>query len=320
MMSAVRSRPNHYEVLGVGPAASLEDIKRAFQRKMSLFGAHLMAEAPQISVAYETLRNPAKRRDYDQTLGLNVGPEPKPWGFRVAPPRWAPHAPISDEPHVRSEAPGATKRPPVEREPLADLYERMERERAREAREPWFNWKRPAMAASGLLVGAGVIGAFAGLSVKDNAASAKAEPALSVALPAARAQASAAAPAADKETIAELPPAAAAPKPRRIPEPQRPTAWAAGMAKSLSADAQAVDTGAAQGEPDAQPAEVVPATLPLSNNVIARTIDRIGYRCGKVVASQDADEGAGFTVTCTSGQTYQARPVKGRYRFRRVGG
>ena len=88
MVSAVRSRPNHYELLGVGPAASADEIRQAFQRKMSLFGAHLMAEAPQISVAYETLRNPARRRDYDQSLGLNVGPEPRPWGFTVAPPRW----------------------------------------------------------------------------------------------------------------------------------------------------------------------------------------------------------------------------------------
>ena len=94
MVSAVRSRPNHYELLGVGPAASADEIRQAFQRKMSLFGAHLMAEAPQISVAYETLRNPARRRDYDQSPGLNVGPEPRPWGFTVAPPRsWCSDAP-----------------------------------------------------------------------------------------------------------------------------------------------------------------------------------------------------------------------------------
>ncbi len=317
MVSAVRSRPNHYEVLGVGPAASDDEIKRAFTRKMSLFGAHLMAEAPQISVAYETLRNPAKRRDYDQTLGLNVGPEPRPWGFTVAPPRWTPAALISDEPHVTP--PAAPKRPLAEaREPLADLYERMERERTRQAREPCFNWKRPAMAAGGLLVGAGLIGAFAGLSVKDNAAAAKGEPALSVALPAARTEP---APAPETQVKTELPPAAAAPRSRRTPQPQRPTAWAEDMAKSLSAEAGGVEPAVGQATADAQPAaEAVAASLPLPNPVIARTIDRIGYRCGKVVASEAGGAGGGFTVTCTSGQTYQARTVRGRYRFRRVAG
>lgn len=314
MVSAVRSRPNHYEVLGVGPAATGEEIKRAFTRKMSLFGAHLMVEAPQISIAYETLRNAAKRREYDQTLGLNVGPEARPWGFTVAPPRWAPAALISDEPHVSP--PAAPKRPLAEaREPLADLYERMESERAREARQPWFNWKRPAIAAGGLLVGAGLVGGFAGLSVKDNAAAAKAEPALSIALPAARV-----APAPVAQVTTELPPAAAAPKARRIPEPQRPTAWAENMAKSLSAEAGGVEAAVGEATADAQPAEAVAASLPLSNPVIARTIDRIGYRCGKVVASEAGGPAGGFTVTCTSGQTYRARPVGGRYRFRRVAG
>jgi hypothetical protein len=328
MVSAVRSRPNHYELLGIGPRSSDEEIKRAFARKMSLFGAHLMAEAPQISVAYETLRDPARRRNYDRTLGLNVGPEPRPWGFTVAPPRWSPllaqpARPHRDEPHVESEAapaPAPPKPSPEATEPLLDLYERMEK-RSYGAREPRFKWKQPAMAAAGLLVGAGLIGGFAGLSVKDNAASAKAEPTLSVALPAARAEPSEAAPAADTETAPELPPAAAAPKPRRIPQPQRPTgartSWADQMAQSLSPNARSV-AGDGQAPADIQPAEVVAASLPLSNQVIARTIDRIGYRCGKVVASEAGERG--FTVTCTSGQTYEARPVNGRYRFRRVAG
>ena len=62
--------------------------------------------------------------------------------------------------------------------------------------------------------------------------------------------------------------------------------------------------------------------MPLPNKVVARTIERIGYACGEV-ASTTPVEGAGsgvFTVTCTSGQSYQARPVRGRYRFRRLGG
>ena len=319
-------------MLGVKPTATVEEITEAFARKMSLFGAHLMAEAPQISVAYETLRNAARRRDYDRTIGLHMGSEPRAWGFTVAPPRWMPlitsipPAPPAQapEPHVELEPRLAAPRP-VERvdpEPLADLYERMEIERSREFRENRFAWKRPAMAAGGLLIGAGLIGGLAGFSVKDNAQSAKAEPALSVALPEAKAPADALPASAQPDSLItpELPRTAAVPKARRSPAPQRSTgsttAWADDIAKSLSADAPAVDQAAAS---DSQPAEVVQASLPLSKSVIARTIERIGYRCGDVASSVPAAAGA-FIVTCSSGGTYQAKPVRGRYHFRRVAG
>ncbi|MBW0006441.1 MAG: hypothetical protein JO335_01880 [Sphingomonas sp.] len=354
MVSAVRSRPNHYELLGVGPAASIEEISQAFARKMSLFGAHLMAEAPQISVAYETLRDPARRQAYDRTIGFNVGTEARAWGFTVAPPRWMPvvapvgGVPPAPEPHVevepRSEAGNSRaaaigeslrelarpERPTVETrdvplpepdaESLVDLYERMGEERSRAFRETRFGWKKPAIAAGGLLLGAGLIGGIAGFSVKDSAQSAKAEPALSVALPDATTPTNAPEPAqADSLITPELPRAAAASTRRRIPQPQRPTggsiAWADDIAKGLSTDAPAV--GQAAG--DAQPTEVVQASLPISKNVIARTIERIGYRCGEVASTAPAGAGA-FTVTCSSGQSYQARPVRGRYRFSRLGG
>jgi hypothetical protein len=70
---------------------------------------------------------------------------------------------------------------------------------------------------------------------------------------------------------------------------------------------------------DSAPATVTAASMPLSDTTVARTIQRIGYSCGKV-ASTTAGESAGvFTVTCTSGQSFQARPVRGRYHFRRLG-
>ena len=341
MVSAVRSRPNHYEVLGVRPTATTEEITEAFARKMSLFGAHLMAEAPQISVAYETLRNAARRRDYDRTIGLHIGSEPRAWGFTVAPPRWmpliasTPPAPPAQapEPHVelapRPSAPKPVER--LQRDPAPDPTEpliqhilevgRAERNRLAESDEPWFQWKRPAMAAGGLLIGAGLIGGLAGFSVKDNAQGAKAEPALSVALPEAKAPADAlpASTQPDSLTTSELPRAAAAPKPKRNPQPQRPTgnttAWADDIAKGLSTDAAAVEPAATDG----QPAQVVQASLPLSKSVIARTIERIGYSCGDVASSVPAASGA-FIVTCSSGGTYQAKPVRGRYHFRRVAG
>jgi hypothetical protein len=59
--------------------------------------------------------------------------------------------------------------------------------------------------------------------------------------------------------------------------------------------------------------------MPLPNRVIARTIQRIGYSCGGVAstAAIDGEVGA-FAVTCTSGQSYKATPLRGRYHFRRL--
>ena len=62
---------------------------------------------------------------------------------------------------------------------------------------------------------------------------------------------------------------------------------------------------------------VTSASLPLSNATIARTIGRIGYSCGTVAATEAMGGGA-FKVTCSSGQSYRAAPVHGRYRFKRL--
>ncbi len=65
----------------------------------------------------------------------------------------------------------------------------------------------------------------------------------------------------------------------------------------------------------------VEASMPLPNKVIARTIERIGYSCGEVSSTSAVDGSSGaYNVTCSSGQTYQATPVHGRYHFRRSGG
>ena len=62
------------------------------------------------------------------------------------------------------------------------------------------------------------------------------------------------------------------------------------------------------------------ANLPLPKSVIARTIGRIGYACGQVASATAVEGSAGvFTVTCTSGHSYRAAPVRGRYHFRRLG-
>jgi hypothetical protein len=75
--------------------------------------------------------------------------------------------------------------------------------------------------------------------------------------------------------------------------------------------------GAAAAE-DAAPVQAIPASLPLPNRVVARTIEKIGYACGQVASTSAVEGSPGvFNVTCTSGHSYRAAPVRGRYRFRR---
>jgi hypothetical protein len=59
--------------------------------------------------------------------------------------------------------------------------------------------------------------------------------------------------------------------------------------------------------------------MPLPGPVIARTISRIGYPCGEVASTSTGDGPGVFKVTCTSGHSYRAAPVGGRYRFKRWG-
>ena len=88
---------------------------------------------------------------------------------------------------------------------------------------------------------------------------------------------------------------------------------------SKLADGATVEAAAGAVADSPVAAAATPAKLPLPNATIARTIGRIGYACGEV-ASTTAGEAPGvFTVTCTSGQSYRASPVRGRYHFRRVG-
>ena len=60
MGSTVAAKANHYQVLGLTPAASESQIARAFADAMSMFRVRPAAALADIGVAYETLRNPAK--------------------------------------------------------------------------------------------------------------------------------------------------------------------------------------------------------------------------------------------------------------------
>src|SRR4051812_12161474 len=73
MISTVKAPPNHYAVLGIKPSASDEEIAQAFITKM--FSPRPMTHVALIGAAYETLRNPAKRRAYDASLGFRSEPQ-----------------------------------------------------------------------------------------------------------------------------------------------------------------------------------------------------------------------------------------------------
>ena len=86
----------------------------------------------------------------------------------------------------------------------------------------------------------------------------------------------------------------------------------------------AIDGPGMDSVPVEAPAAEVPgpapaaAALPLSSATIARTIERIGYPCGKVGSTAQGSGSGVFTVNCTSGHAYRASPVRGRYHFRPV--
>ena len=70
----LKQRPNHYQTLGLKPGARSEDIERAFARQVSTFTPRAFGSVTAVSVAYETLRDPARRRAYDQSIGLPPPP------------------------------------------------------------------------------------------------------------------------------------------------------------------------------------------------------------------------------------------------------
>jgi outer membrane biosynthesis protein TonB len=74
--SSTQSGPNYYEALGLTPEASEDDIRSAFKalnRKQRERDRELLDEARRTSIAFETLRDQAKRHAYDASLG--GGPE-----------------------------------------------------------------------------------------------------------------------------------------------------------------------------------------------------------------------------------------------------
>ncbi|HEY6662648.1 MAG TPA: DnaJ domain-containing protein [Sphingomicrobium sp.] len=356
MGETVRERPSHYDVLGLKPGASADEIARAFAREISIFRPHTLGGIAEVTVAYEVLRNPERRRAYDEAIGVArvavpaprmtthgvgggsfvraAGPAARP-ALTLAPnatpdPPAAAVTPIGEAlrelarpvplhdpvPAAIAPRPSRIEAPPPP-PPRVDLSLSDEAEADPGAPMPW---KRAGIAAGAVALTIALGGAWAGWqsssaappdALKDGALLAPpttftvGDSQASVPLP--------------PPTLAGEPRVAAKPRARAAARaakaPEKPTARLAEIERSLA-------------EPDAAPAEVpaptaeaaaVPASLPLPRPVIARTIGRIGYPCGSV-ASASAVEGGVFTVTCTSGHSYRASPVRGRYHFRRVSG
>ena len=363
MASTLRTRPNHYELLGISPSASADDVARAFAGAMGLFSARPMVAAAQLSAAFETLRDPARRRVYDQAIGLRPVPQLRQWSIAASVPAdgvmfrpVASGAPIpaqpADEPKTASfiasslreiAKPGpyetAPAPPPKEEERLVAPPVRVEE--ALEADERPFEWKRPALAVGAFIVVAGLVGALAGVSVRDDEQQ-QARPAVGTPVGRPKMAAAIAPPAvAVVESAATAPsvegpvrarPVAVrttAPRPveqvetvaaQQVDQTAAPDAGATAPAETAAADV-AVEQPPTRSA-DAQPAAVAapqPAAMPLPNGVIARTIERIGYACGAVASASAAGPNGVFKISCTSGQSYQATPIGGRYRFRRLG-
>ena len=68
MVETVKLRPNHYETLGLTPAASSEEIAQAFAREVNLIALRPLGTFARVSAAYEALRDPVRRLAYDASL------------------------------------------------------------------------------------------------------------------------------------------------------------------------------------------------------------------------------------------------------------
>jgi hypothetical protein len=186
-------------------------------------------------------------------------------------------------------------------------------------------WKKVAVPAGVAVLAVALLGAWAGWnSSSDPAPGASAETALLTAPPATTYSVNDPVEKTAEAPVLDESPAITAPLPAPRPADRRTALRRAAAPPSGLAEVeqQLTESPAAQvPEPtealDATPKPVA-ASMPLPNSVVARTIARIGYPCGSVASTTAAGSPGVFTVTCTSGHSYKAAPVRGRYHFSRV--
>jgi hypothetical protein len=224
-------------------------------------------------------------------------------------------APSTPRPEPRADSWPVPKPDPVAEMDIYRILDRRPERASFRDDEQSFEWRRPALVVGGLITAAGLIGGFAGLSVKDDAASAAAPAAVTVPLPAAKQIAEAAPAIAPPVQLAASSPTPA--KPHRVASQSRFVRAVESEVAETADQPQGLDLASAETAPQAEQAQRVAASLPLPNAVVARTIERIGYSCGKVTGATAGSSPGVYQVTCSSGDTYQATPVHGRYRFRR---
>jgi hypothetical protein len=382
MVDTISKRRTHYEVLGLTPGATGEEIEQAFARQFGCFEPQTVGRLADVTVAYETLRNPAKRRAYDASLGLEPKetPQPSPVTWRIGgqvmtatatpamrpavqrpkferptpyesqvelesvpPPRPAtpfiaaalrdlaspeplrerlesrakPAAKIGTEPPRSPEA-ESNRAPRAAEERRIDLALTDVPENTEDGRIPW---KQAGIVAGTLAAGVALLGAWAGWESVSSAE--PAENATKAVLP-------------PPTTYTVSDPAAAVPD--RVldvarPPPVRRPAHDSTPTVRPRRTSRLADLDRQRSQPEVTPGEMAPAavarveaaatvaaSLPLPNRVIARTIERIGYPCGQIASTTQSQAPGVFKVTCTSGHSYQAAPVSGRYHFRRLAG
>lgn len=314
MAGTARPRLNHYERLGVPPTAAAEEIARAFSREGNVFRAHAFGGLAEVCIAYETLRDPVKRRAYDASLGLRREPEPP---FSRPPNQVSPQ-PVQMfrlSPAIDSQV---VAEPSLDPGPLQ--YPGPKGELGAEAHP--IDWRWTATALGGAVLAACAVGVLAGWwSTSAIVETPSPENSVSVPLPPARPVATPAAPPVAAPRAEDGPVARSRPrKPAGVTA--NPVTDAQGSPEAAATERVAQEPPVATGLTPETAAEEEPAAavpLPLPNRVIARTIERIGYSCGSVASTAPVEgEGPGvFKVTCSSGQSYQAKPVRGRYHFRR---
>jgi hypothetical protein len=354
MVSTVRSISNHYETLRISPAATNEEIAAAFASQIKNARVRpdiTVAQLAQISVAYETLRDPVRRRAYDASLGFRVEPKQQP-----APPPPPAEVKVGSfiaaslrEPVQPRAAETRPKPDPVPQWPIPKA-ETPPRPRVELALEPREETRSVSIDRRQATIGAGVAGlAILALAVTlpgghatapgpTTVASTAPSQAVTVGLPPATpAQGQAVPQQAPVTTLAsalpvpqptvenatsavETAPATASADQPHTAESEQPTASASTeAAPEQPAATEAAAVPAADIPTDSAPvATAAAAKLPLAADTIARTIARIGYACGSVVSSNVVSEGV-FKITCSSGDSYQASPRNGRYHFRRWG-
>jgi len=346
MASTIATKPSHYDVLGLAPTASGEDIARAFAREMSPMRPQPLGGIALVTAAFETLRDPARRRAYDESIGLRKAPPPVPkselrrdsWPFIASARVTAASFPVADpvpsapRKEIEQRRPEPVRPPEIQAhpEPVAPQQSYRLPPQPVESElhaDGAIDWKRPAMIGGALFLGVAMLGAWVGWEAGNDMEQEPAKQGVTLAVPKARAATATSLPA-ETPTMAdarperrEKPAAAARPRAVRTAPSPEPVLAEAQETEAIQAGEIAEEITVRPAEGDAALVAATPAKLPLPNSVVARTIGRIGYSCGQVASTAAVEGGAPgvFKVTCTSGQSFRAAPVRGRYHFRRWG-